>query len=150
MTSAGNPAAARRARPARRDAMCLAGTRLAGMEIVGKTNLHEFGMGVTGVNPWFGTPQNPRYPERVPGGSSSGSAVAVASREVHIAFGTDTGGSVRIPAACCAVYGLQTTRQSLVGGCVASKPKPRHRWGVGHESRVSYSRYGVARPRTFR
>jgi len=76
---------------------------------VGRTNLHELAFGVTGVNPWYGTPVNPLDPTRVPGGSSSGSAVAVATGEADIAYGSDTGGSVRIPAACCGVAGLKTT-----------------------------------------
>jgi amidase len=81
----------------------------AGCRIVGKTNLHELAYGVTGVNRWSGTPANPRAPRRVPGGSSSGSAVAVAAELVDFALGTDTGGSIRIPAACCGVYGLKTS-----------------------------------------
>ncbi len=64
---------------------------------------------MTGVNPWYGTPVNPLDPALVPGGSSSGSAVAVASGEADVAYGSDTGGSVRIPAACCGTTGLKTT-----------------------------------------
>jgi amidase len=79
----------------------------AGCRIVGKTNLHELAYGVTGINRWSGTPVNPSAAGRVPGGSSSGSAVAVASGLVDFAIGTDTGGSIRIPAACCGVYGLK-------------------------------------------
>lgn len=75
----------------------------------GKTNLNELALGADGENPWFGTPVNPYDPERIPGGSSSGSAVAVASETVDIGIGTDTGGSIRIPAACCGVVGLKTT-----------------------------------------
>ena len=78
-----------------------------GCRIVGKTNMHELAYGVTGVNRWSGTPANPRAAGRVPGGSSSGSAVAVAAQLVDFALGTDTGGSIRIPAACCGVYGLK-------------------------------------------
>jgi amidase len=81
----------------------------AGCRIVGKTNMHELAYGVTGINRWCGTPVNPRAPERVPGGSSSGSGVAVAAGLVDFAVGTDTGGSIRIPAACCGVYGLKPT-----------------------------------------
>jgi amidase len=87
------------------------------VRLVGKTNLHELAFGASGVNQWFGTPRNPVDPSLVPGGSSSGSAVAVGSDEADIAFGTDTGGSVRIPAACCGITGLKTTwgRVSLEG-----------------------------------
>ena len=76
---------------------------------MGRTNLHELALGVTGVNPWFGTPVNPLDPALVPGGSSSGSAVAVATDEADVAYGSDTGGSVRIPSACCGTAGLKTT-----------------------------------------
>ena len=108
-TTAGCRAVARVAEPAGRDATCLAGARAAGARIVGRTNLHELALGVTGINPWFGTPVNPLDPSLVPGGSSSGSAVAVATGEADVAYGSDTGGSVRIPAACCGTAGLKTT-----------------------------------------
>src|SRR5271167_531223 len=78
-TTAGCRAVADTASPAAADAACLAGARAVGARIVGRTNLHELGFGVTGINPWFGTPVNPLDPSVVPGGSSSGSAVAVAS-----------------------------------------------------------------------
>jgi amidase len=108
-TPAGCRAVAARAVPAAQDAACLAGARAAGARIVGRTNLHELALGVTGVNEWYGTPVNPLDPTRVPGGSSSGSAVAVATGEADVAYGSDTGGSVRIPAACCGTAGLKTT-----------------------------------------
>ena len=108
-TTAGCRAVAETAVPAPADAACLAGARAAGARIVGRTNLHELAFGVTGVNPWFGTPVNPLDPTRVPGGSSSGSAVAVATGEADVAYGSDTGGSVRIPSACCGTAGLKTT-----------------------------------------
>ena len=91
-TTAGCRAVAERAVPAPRDAACLAGARAAGARIVGRTNLHELALGVTGINPWYGTPVNPLDPARVPGGSSSGSAVAVATGEADVAYGSDTGG----------------------------------------------------------
>jgi amidase len=108
-TTAGSRVLAQAAVPAARDAACLAGARAAGAQIVGKVNLHELALGVTGINPWFGTPVNPLDETRAPGGSSSGSAVAVAAGDARVAYGTDTGGSVRIPAACCGVCGLKTT-----------------------------------------
>jgi amidase len=116
-TTAGSRAVERTAQPARHDAACLAGLRAAGARIVGKANLHELAMLPLGTNPWFGTPVNPLDPDLIPGGSSSGSAVAVASGEADVAIGSDTGGSIRVPAACCGVTGLKTThgRVSLDG-----------------------------------
>jgi len=108
-TTAASRVVAVAAVPAGQDAACLAGLRGAGAQIVGKANLHELALGVTGINPWFGTPVNPLDASLAPGGSSSGSAVAVAAREARVAYGTDTGGSIRIPAACCGVCGLKTT-----------------------------------------
>ena len=111
-TTAGCRALERRG-PVAADALCLTEIRrreAAGeLWIVGKTNLHELAYGVTGINPWFGTPRNPLDPTRMPGGSSSGSAVAVAIGDADVALGSDTGGSVRIPAACCGIAGLKTT-----------------------------------------
>jgi amidase len=98
-----------RAPPALRHADVVQALLDGGCRLVGKTNMHELAYGVTGINRWTGTPVNPRYPDRVPGGSSSGSAVAVAAGLVDFSLGTDTGGSIRIPAACCGVYGLKPT-----------------------------------------
>src|SRR5690349_21521050 len=108
-TTAGCRALARTAKPAERDAACLAGLRAAGARLVGKANLHELAMLPLGTNPWFGTPVNPLDPALIPGGSSSGSATAVATGEADVALGSDTGGSVRIPAACCGITGLKTS-----------------------------------------
>jgi amidase len=112
-TTAGSRAVAAAARPACRDAACLGGLRAAiadgNARFVGKTNLHELAFGISGVNGAFGTPLNPLDPRLVPGGSSSGSAAAVAAGEADIGYGTDTGGSIRIPAACCGITGLKTT-----------------------------------------
>jgi amidase len=112
-TTAGCRAVADTAGPALSDAGCLAGLRAAidreQARFVGKTNLHELAYGITGINGAFGTPVNPLDPRRVPGGSSSGSATAVAAGEADVAYGTDTGGSIRIPAACCGIAGLKTT-----------------------------------------
>ena len=108
-TTAGCVAVRDRATPALADAACLAGFRTAGVTIVGKTTLTELCLSPTGVNEAFGMPRNPLAPDLIPGGSSSGSAVVVASGEADLALGTDTGGSVRIPAACCGLVGLKTT-----------------------------------------
>jgi aspartyl-tRNA(Asn)/glutamyl-tRNA(Gln) amidotransferase subunit A len=84
-------------------------TRLeaAGYATVGKTNLHEFAYGITSANPHFGTVPNPAFPGRMAGGSSGGSAAALAAGLANAALGTDSGGSVRIPAACCGVVGFK-------------------------------------------
>lgn len=108
-TTAGCRAVAERAKPAAEDAPCLAGARAAGAAIVGKANLHELAFGGSGTNHWYGTPVNPLDPGLLPGGSSSGSAVAVADGEADYGYGTDTGGSVRIPSAFCGLAGLKTT-----------------------------------------
>lgn len=88
-----------------------------GCRIVGKAVMHELAFGMTGVNHFQGTPINSLYPEYMVGGSSSGSAAAVAEGEADFALGTDTGGSIRLPAACCGIYGLKPTfgRISNVG-----------------------------------
>lgn len=105
------------------DAVAVARCRKAGARIVGKVNLHELAYGARGVNPWYGTPRNPFGDHLVPGGSSSGSAVAVAEGSADIALGTDTGGSVRIPAACCGVVGLKTTWGRIpLEGCLKLAP----------------------------
>ncbi len=110
------------ARPAERDAVAVASMRAHGARFTGKTNAHELGLGATGVNPWYGTPTNPLGTDLVPGGSSSGNAVALANGECEVALGTDLGGSVRIPSACCGTTGLKTTqgRISLEGVLVGS------------------------------
>ncbi|HEY3877532.1 MAG TPA: amidase [Trebonia sp.] len=112
-TTAGCRPVADSAPPAERDAACMAGLRAAiqagQARFAGKTNLHELAYGVSGINSAFGTPVNPLDPRLMPGGSSSGSGTAVAAGEADIAYGTDTGGSIRIPAACCGIAGLKTT-----------------------------------------
>jgi Asp-tRNA(Asn)/Glu-tRNA(Gln) amidotransferase A subunit family amidase len=112
VTTAGSHYLATHAPPAKKDAACLAIARERKVQIVGKTNLSEFAVGPSGFNEYYGTPKNPigRWWKRIPGGSSSGSGVAVAAGLADVAFGTDTAGSVRVPAACCGVVGLKTTR----------------------------------------
>ncbi|HBF28855.1 amidase [Rhizobium sp.] len=97
--------------PAENDASVVAALAQAGMVCVGQVNMSEFAFSGLGVNPHFGTPRNPRSSDvpRIPGGSSSGSAVAVASGLVPVAIGTDTGGSIRIPAAFNGIIGYKAT-----------------------------------------
>ena len=91
------------------DAEVIRRLKASGAVLIGTTNLHEFAAGTTNVNPHFGPVRNPWDPRRMSGGSSGGSAVAVAERMAAGALGTDTGGSVRIPAALCGVLGLKPT-----------------------------------------
>jgi Asp-tRNA(Asn)/Glu-tRNA(Gln) amidotransferase A subunit family amidase len=95
--------------PAREDATVVARMRAAGALLIGKTNMHEIGIGVTGLNPHHGTPRNPYDHAHFTGGSSSGSAAAVAAGICPVAIGADGGGSIRIPAAFCGVIGLKPT-----------------------------------------
>lgn len=95
------------------DAAAVACLRAAGAILVGKTTTHEFAWGITSVNPSVGTPRNPVDVRRVAGGSSGGSAVALASHQVPFALGSDTGGSVRIPSSFCGTAGLKPTFQAL-------------------------------------
>jgi|SRR5579859_5712566 len=99
--------------PAEDDAPVVARLRRQGCVMVGKTNLHEFAYGVTSLNPHYGDVRNPRDPSRVAGGSSGGSAVAVAAGMCDWAIGSDTGGSIRIPASLCGVVGFKPAYGSI-------------------------------------
>jgi amidase len=112
VTSAGSEYVAKTSPPASHDAACLAIARQRNVRIIGKTNLSEFAVAPSGLNEYFGTPENPYskpWHHFIPGGSSCGSAVAVANGIADVAFGTDTAGSIRVPAACCGIVGLKTT-----------------------------------------
>ena len=111
VTTAGSKRLDRAGVPAEKDASCLAIARQRNVQIVGKANLSEFAVAPSGFNEYFGTPASPLSSSRtlLPGGSSCGSAVAVASGMADVAFGTDTAGSIRVPAAWCGVVGLKTT-----------------------------------------
>jgi amidase len=111
VTTAGSKRLDRKGAPAKKDASCLAIARHRKVQFVGKANLSEFAVAPSGFNEYFGTPASPLSSSRelLPGGSSCGSAVAVASGMADVAFGTDTAGSIRVPAAWCGVVGLKTT-----------------------------------------
>jgi aspartyl-tRNA(Asn)/glutamyl-tRNA(Gln) amidotransferase subunit A len=95
------------------DAQVVARLKRAGAVVVGLANLHEFAYGITSDNPHFGRVVNPAAPDRIPGGSSGGSAAAVAAGIVRLAIGTDTAGSIRIPAACCGIVGFKPSYDAL-------------------------------------
>ena len=112
--------------PAAADAPVVARLRAAGAILIGKCNLHEFAFGTTGEDSAFGPTRHPLDPDRSPGGSSSGSAVSVATGMAFATLGTDTGGSVRIPAAACGLVGLKPTFGEVsCDGVVPLAPSPR-------------------------
>jgi aspartyl-tRNA(Asn)/glutamyl-tRNA(Gln) amidotransferase subunit A len=99
----------------------------AGWALNGKTNLHEFAYGTTSQNPHFGTVPNPSFPGRLAGGSSGGSAAALAAGLCELALGTDSGGSIRIPAACCGIVGFKPTYDLVpIDGCFPLAPSFDH------------------------
>src|SRR5689334_8584556 len=112
-TGGGNPDWARAHPVPARHAWAVQTLLDAGAALIGKTITDEISLGILGENPFDGTPLNPRAPDRVPGGSSSGSASAVAAGLCDTALGTDTGGSVRVPASFCGLYGIRPTHGRL-------------------------------------
>src|SRR5271166_643281 len=123
VTGAGNPDWLALHPPAGRTAPVVQALVDAGADMVGKTHTDELSRGIFGENAHYGTPINPRAPGRVPGGSSSGSAAAVAGGLVDFALGTDTGGSVRIPASFCGIFGIRPTHGRLsLEGVVGQAP----------------------------
>jgi amidase len=112
-TGGGNPDWARRHPVPTRHAWAVQRLLDAGATLIGKTVTDEVSLGILGENPFDGTPLNPRAPDRVPGGSSSGSASAVAQGLCDTALGTDTGGSVRVPASFCGLHGIRPTHGRL-------------------------------------
>jgi hypothetical protein len=123
VTSYGNPDWARSHGVAASTAPVVLALLEAGASLVGKTKTVELAFGLTGENVWHGTPINPNAPDRFPGGSSCGSAAAVAAGEVDFAMGSDTGGSVRIPASYCGVFGFRPSWGAIsLAGCCALGP----------------------------
>jgi Asp-tRNA(Asn)/Glu-tRNA(Gln) amidotransferase A subunit family amidase len=116
------------------DATAVARLRAAGALLVGKTNMHEIGLGATGINPHHGSARNPYDPQRVTGGSSSGSAAVVACGLCPAAIGADGGGSVRIPAALCGVVGIKPTY-----GRVSERGAVPLVWSLAHLGPLAWS-----------
>jgi amidase len=112
-TGGGNPDWARQHPIPTRHAWAVQRLLDAGATLIGKTITDEVSLGILGENPFDGTPLNPKAPDRVPGGSSSGSASAVAQGLCDTALGTDTGGSVRVPASFCGLHGIRPTHGRL-------------------------------------
>src|SRR4051794_1969514 len=122
-TGGGNPDWARTHPVPERHAWAVQTLLDAGADLIGKTITDEVSLGILGENPFEGTPANPRAPGRVPGGSSAGSAASVAAGICDIALGTDTGGSVRVPASFCGIYGIRPTHGRIdVTGMMAQAP----------------------------
>src|SRR5881396_3000589 len=122
-TGGGNPDWARQHPVPTRHAWAVQRLLDAGATLIGKTVTDEVSLGILGENPFDGTPLNPTAPDRVPGGSSSGSASAVAQGLCDTALGTDTGGSVRVPASFCGLYGIRPTHGRLdLGGMMSQAP----------------------------
>ncbi|KAG4178826.1 hypothetical protein ERO13_A10G067900v2 [Gossypium hirsutum] len=113
-------------RPCTGDACCVMRLRSCGVILVGKTNMHELGAGVSGINPHYGPIRNPYDPKKICGGSSSGSAAVVSSGLCPVALGVDSGGSVRMPASLCGVFGFKPTF-----GCIPHSGVLPLNWTVG-------------------
>ena len=112
-TSCGNPTWRDTHPPAAANAVCVDQLLSAGAEFVGKTITDELAFSLVGENHFYGTPLNPKAPDRVPGGSSSGSASAVACGLADFALGTDTGGSVRVPSGNCGIFGIRPSHGAV-------------------------------------
>ena len=123
LTGCGHPLKRQQSPTASRSADCVRAVLAAGAVFVGKTQTDELVYSLNGENFHYGTPINPAAPERIPGGSSSGSAVAVAGRLSDFAIGSDTGGSVRIPASYCGIWGIRPTHAAIsVNGAMPFAP----------------------------
>jgi amidase len=122
-TGAGNPDWLADAAPARATAPAVQRLLEAGVDLAGKAHTDELAFSLAGTNVHYGTPPNPAAPGRIPGGSSSGSASAVAAGLADLGVGTDTGGSIRVPASYCGLFGWRPTHGRVpIDGCVALAP----------------------------
>ena len=123
VSGCGNPDWAASHAPATRSAVVVAQLLAAGASLIGKTVTDEISLGLLGRNRYFGAPINPRAPDRYTGGSSSGSAAAVAGGFSEIALGSDSGGSMRVPASFCGIYGIRPTHGAIsVEGLMTQSP----------------------------
>ena len=116
----------------------------AGASVIGKTITDEVSLGILGENAHDGTPLNPAAPDRVPGGSSSGSASAVASGACDFALGTDTGGSVRVPASFCGLYGIRPTHGRIDFSGIAAQSPSADTCGWFARDAATFARVGAA------
>ncbi|KAG2439098.1 hypothetical protein HYH02_006620 [Chlamydomonas schloesseri] len=132
-TGFGNPTWLETHPPATRTAPAVQALLDAGATLRGKTHMDELAYSLNGENKHYGTPRNPAAPGRIPGGSSSGSAVAAAAGDVPLALGSDTGGSVRVPAAYCGLFGIRPTwgRTNLEGARPLAPSFDTAGWWVG-------------------
>jgi aspartyl-tRNA(Asn)/glutamyl-tRNA(Gln) amidotransferase subunit A len=130
-----------------RTAPAVAALEAAGYCVVGKTNLHEFAYGTTSENPHFGVVPNPVAPGRVAGGSSGGNAAALVLQAADLALGTDSGGSIRIPAACCGIVGLKPTFGFVsLEGCFPLAPSFDHAGPMARDVQTAEEALGVLVP----
>jgi aspartyl-tRNA(Asn)/glutamyl-tRNA(Gln) amidotransferase subunit A len=130
-----------------RTAPAVAALEAAGYGVVGKTNLHEFAYGTTSENPHFGVVPNPVAPGRVAGGSSGGNAAALVLQAADLALGTDSGGSIRIPAACCGIVGLKPTFGLVsLEGCFPLAPSFDHAGPMARDVQTAEEALGVLVP----
>ena len=124
-----------------RDASCVAVRRKVGAIVLGTTNMNEFASGITGVNPIYGSSRNPWNKEHISGGSSGGSCVSVSAGMVAFSIGTDTGGSIRVPASFCGVAGLKPTYGKISSeGVIALAPSLDH---IGIITRNVFDTYTI-------
>jgi amidase len=142
VTGCGNPDWANTHEPAEADAWAVDALLSAGATLRGKTVTDEISLGLLGINKFYGTPLNPRAPDCVPGGSSSGSAAAVAGGLVDVALGTDSGGSVRIPASFCGLFGLRPTHGRISTEGMMTQAPSFDTVGYFTDSGASFGRVG--------
>ena len=145
-TGGGSPVWLDKHAPAKRHAAPVRKFLAAGATVIGKTVCDEFFFSLTGANAHYGTPLNPRAPGRLPGGSSAGSAAATAAGACDFALGSDTGGSVRVPASFCGIYGIRVTlgRVDMTGAMDMAPSFDAAGWFAHGPGRAAPRRQGAA------